>query len=52
MYFNIPSCAKCQNSDKKLPNSVCVACGPYFELDYDETIQLVKAQRFSIVINI
>lgn len=41
MYFNIPSCRQCIDS-VKLPTNTFVACGPYFELDYDESIGVAK----------
>lgn len=41
MYFNIPSCRQCIDS-VKLPTNSFVACGPYFELDYDESIRMAK----------
>lgn len=41
MYFNIPSCRQCIDS-VKLPANSFVACGPYFELDYDESIRSAK----------
>lgn len=41
MYFNIPSCRQCIDS-VKLPTNGFVACGPYFELDYDESIRKAK----------
>lgn len=41
MYFNIPSCRQCIDSVKSPANSF-VACGPYFELDYDESIRMAK----------
>lgn len=41
MYFNIPTCVQCADSIK-LPSNCHVACGPFFELDYDESIQQAK----------
>lgn len=41
MYFNIPSCVQCMDS-VKMPSNCYVACGPFFELDYDESIQQAK----------
>lgn len=41
MYFNIPSCCQCSDA-VKLPTNTYVACGPYFELDYDESIRAAK----------
>lgn len=41
MYFNIPTCVQCADSIK-LPLNCHVACGPFFELDYDESIQQAK----------
>lgn len=42
MYFNIPQCMKCQHSTDKNSANVHIACGPFFELDYDESIQQAK----------
>lgn len=41
MYFNIPSCRQCGDA-VQLPTNAFVACGPYFELDYDESICMAK----------
>lgn len=41
MYFNIPSCVQCTDS-VKIPKNCYVACGPYFELDYDESIRQAR----------
>lgn len=41
MYFNIPSCRQCVEP-VKLPSNCYITCGPYFELDYDESIQHAK----------
>lgn len=41
MYFNIPAFQPCIDS-VKMPSNCYVACGPYFELDYDETIRHAK----------
>lgn len=41
MYFNIPLCRQC-NDPVKLPTNSFVACGPHFELDYDESIRVAK----------
>lgn len=41
MYFNIPSCLVC-NEFVDLPSNMHIACGPYFELDYDESIKQVN----------
>lgn len=40
MYFNIPSCLKC-TEQLEIPANFHVACGPYFELDYERSIQEV-----------
>lgn len=40
MYFNIPSCLKC-TVQLEMPANFHVACGPYFELDYEKSIQEV-----------
>lgn len=45
MYFNIPACRQCIDS-VKMPSNCYVACAPYFELDYDESIRRAK-QLFS-----
>lgn len=37
MYFNIPSCLKC-TEQLEIPANFHVACGPYFELDYEKSI--------------
>lgn len=42
MYFNIPQCLKCQHSDGENRANVHIACGPFFELDYDESIRQAK----------
>lgn len=39
MYFNIPACPQCTDPTINLPSNCYVACGPYFELDYDESIR-------------
>lgn len=41
MYFNIPTCVQCTESTV-LPSNCYVACGPFFELDYDQSIQQAK----------
>lgn len=42
-YFNIPSCLTCaENANVSLPEGVHLVCGPYNELDYDQTIQQAK----------
>lgn len=41
MYFNISACVQCADSIK-LPLNCRVACGPFFELDYDQSIQQAK----------
>lgn len=40
LYFNIPACLKCTESSV-FPSNFHVACGPYFELDYEKSIQEV-----------
>lgn len=42
MYFHIPQCMKCQHSLDTASGNVHIACGPIFELDYDETIRRAK----------
>lgn len=41
MYFNIPSCAQCIEP-MQMPSNCYTACGPYFELDFDESIRQAK----------
>ncbi|XP_035901717.1 rab proteins geranylgeranyltransferase component A [Anopheles stephensi] len=42
-YFNIPSCLACaENANVSLPEGVHLVCGPYHELDYDQTIQQAR----------
>lgn len=41
MYYNIPSCLVCSES-VELPHNFYVTCGPYFELDYDESVKQVR----------
>uniref|UniRef100_A0A182LZF3 Rab proteins geranylgeranyltransferase component A n=1 Tax=Anopheles culicifacies TaxID=139723 RepID=A0A182LZF3_9DIPT len=42
-YFNIPSCLVCaENAHVSLPAGVRLVCGPYHELDYDQSIQQAK----------
>lgn len=43
MYFNIPSCLKCEYADETPIPGVHLACGPYFELDYDQSIEDVSS---------
>lgn len=43
MYFNIPRCMKCQHSTAKPSANVHIACSPFFELDYDESIRQAKS---------
>lgn len=43
MYFNIPQCMKCQHFTDKNSANIHIACGPFFELDYDESIQQAKS---------
>ncbi|XP_062563454.1 rab proteins geranylgeranyltransferase component A [Armigeres subalbatus] len=42
LYFNIPSCTACQQSLGSLPKGVHLACGPLYELDYDESISRAR----------
>lgn len=42
MYFTIPACEKCVAVDKIPFDGVYVACAPFFELDYDRSIEQVK----------
>lgn len=51
MYFNIPQCMKCQHSSGANSANVHIACGPFFELDYDESIQRAKAMFLEIYPN-
>uniref|UniRef100_A0A182R9D5 Rab proteins geranylgeranyltransferase component A n=1 Tax=Anopheles funestus TaxID=62324 RepID=A0A182R9D5_ANOFN len=42
-YFNIPSCLVCtENAHVSMPAGVRLVCGPYHELDYDQSIQQAK----------
>ncbi|EAA07234.4 AGAP010419-PA [Anopheles gambiae str. PEST] len=42
-YFNIPSCLACaENANFSLPVGVRLVCGPYHELDYDQSIDQAK----------
>ncbi|XP_052888576.1 rab proteins geranylgeranyltransferase component A [Anopheles moucheti] len=42
-YFNIPSCLVCdENAHVSLPAGIRLVCGPYHELDYDQSIQQAK----------
>ncbi|XP_019557525.3 rab proteins geranylgeranyltransferase component A [Aedes albopictus] len=43
LYFNIPSCIACQHSSGSLPRGVHLACGPLYELDFDESISRARA---------
>ncbi|XP_058834911.1 rab proteins geranylgeranyltransferase component A [Topomyia yanbarensis] len=45
LYFNIPSCVACQTdcSTASLPKGIYLACGPFAELDFDESIARAKA---------
>lgn len=42
MYFTIPACEKCMTADKFPFDGVHVACAPFFELDYDRSIEQVR----------
>ncbi|XP_053659096.1 rab proteins geranylgeranyltransferase component A [Anopheles marshallii] len=43
-YFNIPSCLVCvESAHVSLPAGIRLVCGPYHELDYDQSIQQAKA---------
>lgn len=43
LYFNIPSCITCEQSSLgSLPKGVHLACGPLYELDYDESISRAR----------
>lgn len=39
MHFIIPACLKCAKRNASLPGNVQIACGPMFELDYDQSIK-------------
>ncbi|XP_058458954.1 rab proteins geranylgeranyltransferase component A [Malaya genurostris] len=45
LYFNIPSCAACRKgfSIDSVPKGIYLACGPFVELDFDESIARAKA---------
>lgn len=45
LYFNIPACVACQHGSSldSLPQGVHLACGPLYELDYDESIARARA---------
>lgn len=43
LYFNIPSCIACQHPTGSLPKGVHLACGPLYELDFDESISRARA---------
>ncbi|XP_053689630.1 rab proteins geranylgeranyltransferase component A [Sabethes cyaneus] len=43
LYFNIPACVACQQtSGGSTPRGIHLACGPFHELDYDESIARAK----------
>lgn len=42
MYFTIPACEKCMAVNKIPFDNVFVACAPFFELDYDRSIEQVQ----------
>ena len=42
-YFKIPACIKCEHCKIMSPSKgIQLACGPFFELDYDKSIQQAK----------
>uniref|UniRef100_A0A336K9D5 Rab proteins geranylgeranyltransferase component A n=1 Tax=Culicoides sonorensis TaxID=179676 RepID=A0A336K9D5_CULSO len=41
-YFHIPRCINCLNSNKTTAANVKLACGPFFELDFDRSIFQAK----------
>lgn len=41
-YFNIPRCIACSNTHKTVPSNVKLACGPFFELDFDKSIDQAR----------
>ncbi|XP_037048018.1 rab proteins geranylgeranyltransferase component A isoform X2 [Bradysia coprophila] len=41
-YYNIPSCSKCKYADETPIPGLHLACGPFFELDYDKSIENAK----------
>lgn len=44
LYFNIPKCVACQQHPSgSLPEGIHLACGPLYELDYDESIVRARA---------
>lgn len=42
MYFNIPICLKCEYADETPIPGLHLTCGPYYELDYDKSIEDVR----------
>lgn len=42
LYFNIPSCVKCDNPEMLPADGVSLCCCPFFELDFDQSIQQAK----------
>lgn len=46
MYYNIPSCLTCSHSIK-YPRNFYATCGPFFELDYDQSVVRVRFRIFS-----
>lgn len=47
MYFNIPICLKCEYADETPIPGLHLSCGPYFELDYDKSIEDVSKYQIS-----
>ncbi|XP_053681235.1 rab proteins geranylgeranyltransferase component A [Anopheles nili] len=42
-YFNIPNCGFCTETKVSLPSGMHLSCGPYHELDYDDSILQAKS---------
>lgn len=50
MYFNIPICLKCEYADETPIPGLHLSCGPYFELDYDKSIEDVSEHHLAIIL--
>lgn len=48
MYFNIPVCLKCEYADETPIPGLHLSCGPYFELDYDKSIEDVSLDHLVV----
>lgn len=49
MYFNIPICQKCEYADETPIPGLHLSCGPYFELDYDKSIEDVRYEHLIMI---